>query len=145
MGSSIDQGPYVNIAEDGMVAAVGNEHAGNKVVEHFAGLGKIHNKECDKMVSATEQTQHLMEEKSDIAPTAAQVSEQSSNLQSVKSFDVIAPVKRCLNHLSRQNRKSMWLLAYVAIITSWPLVGSALRIFSRKKLRNVSPATSHRR
>ncbi|XWS24848.1 hypothetical protein CRYUN_Cryun27aG0020100 [Craigia yunnanensis] len=145
MGSSIDQGPYVNIAEDGMVAAVGNEHAGNKVVEHFAGLGEIHNKERDQMVSATEQKHHLMEEKSDIAPTAAQVSEQSSNLQGVKSFDVIAPVKRCLNHLSRQNRKSMWLLAYIAIITSWPLVGSILHLFSRKKLRNVSPATSHRR
>ncbi|XVF37244.1 hypothetical protein REPUB_Repub19eG0129800 [Reevesia pubescens] len=145
MGSSIDQGPYVNITEDGMVAAVGNENAGNNIVGHFAGLGKIHNKECDQMVSATEQKEPLKEAKSDIAPSAAQVSGQTSNLQGVKSFDVIAPVKRCLNHLSHQNRKSMWLLAYIAIITSWPLVGSALRIFSRKKLRNVSPATSHRR
>jgi hypothetical protein len=35
---------------------------------------------------------------------------------------------------------SMWLLAYIAIMTSWPLVGSALQIFFRKKLRNVLPA-----
>lgn len=145
MGSSIDQGPYVNIAEDGMVAAVGNDHAGNYEVEHLAGLEKIRNKECDDMVSAMEQKQRLKEAKSGIAPSATQVSGQSSNLQGVKSFDVIATVKRCLNHLSCQNRKSMWLLAYIAIVTSWPLLGSALRIFSRKKLRNVSPATSHRR
>ncbi|XP_022773505.1 phospholipase ABHD3-like isoform X2 [Durio zibethinus] len=145
VGSSTDQGPYVNIAEDGMVATVGNEHASKNVVEHLPGLGKIHNKECDQMVSATEQKQYLMEAKSDIAANAAQVSGQCSNLQGAKSLDVIAPVKRCLNHLSRQNRKSMWVLAYIAIITSWPIVGSAFRIFSRKKLGNVSLATSHGR
>ncbi|XVE60813.1 hypothetical protein DITRI_Ditri05aG0157100 [Diplodiscus trichospermus] len=145
VGSSIDQGPYVNIAEDGMVAAAGNEHAGNNIVEQLDGLGKHHNNEQDEMVSTMEQKQHLPEAKSDIAPTATQVPGQSSSQQGIKSFEVIAPVKRCLNYLSRQNRKSMWLLAYIAIITSWPLLGSALRIFSRKKLRNVSPATSYRR
>ncbi|XP_021300122.1 embryogenesis-associated protein EMB8 isoform X2 [Herrania umbratica] len=169
LGSSIDQGPYVNVAENGMVAAVGNEHAGNNIVEDLAGLRKIHNQERDKMISASEQSKHLTETMSvvvpradkmvsaseqnehlteampDFVPSAAQVSGQSSNLQGVNSFDVIAHVKRCLNHLSRQNRNSMWLLAYIAIITSWPLVGSAFHIFSRKKLRNVSPAALHRR
>ncbi|KAK6276823.1 hypothetical protein POUND7_017146 [Theobroma cacao] len=169
LGSSIDEGPYVNVTENGMVAAVGNEHIGNNIVEDLAGLRKIHKQECDKMISASEQNKHMTETMSDVVPSAdkmvsaseenehlaeamsdfvpgaAQVSGQSSNLQGVNSFDVIAHVKRCLNHLSRQNRNSMWLLAYIAIITSWPLVGSAFRIFSRKKLRNVSPAALRRR
>ncbi|OMO56748.1 hypothetical protein COLO4_35563 [Corchorus olitorius] len=143
--STIDQGPFVNVAEDGMVAAVGNEHAQNNIVEDVSGLRNIQPKKCDDGVSTSEQNKHLTASKSDVIPCATQVSEQSSNWQDVKSFDVISPLKRFLNHLSHQNGKSMWLLVYIAIITSWPIVGSTLRIFSRKKLRNVSPAASQRR
>ncbi|XP_012482348.1 embryogenesis-associated protein EMB8 isoform X2 [Gossypium raimondii] len=141
--SSIDQGPYVNVGEDGMVAAVGSAHAGNKSVEHFTGLGSIQ----DKTVLGTEQTQQQTEAKSDVAGSGGEVSGECSSLQRIKCFDVIAASKRWLNHLLfRKNGKSVWLLVYIAIITSWPILGSALRIFSRKKkLRNFSAATSHRR
>ncbi|GMJ02186.1 hypothetical protein like AT1G34340 [Hibiscus trionum] len=137
MESSIDQGPYVNIAEDGMVAAVVNEHAGNKVDEHFAGMGNIHDK---TVVSASEQKQQLVKAKSEAAGSSGEVSGESSSHQRIKSFDVIATTRRWLSHLSRQNGKSMWLLAYIAIITSWPILSSALRIFNRKKLKNVPAA-----
>ncbi|KAG8499478.1 hypothetical protein CXB51_005949 [Gossypium anomalum] len=141
--SSIDQGPYVNIGEDGIMAAVGSTHAGNKSVEHFTGLGSIQ----DKTVLATEQTQQQTEAKSDVAGSGGEVSGECSSLQRIKCFDVIGASKRWLNHLLfRKNGKSVWLLVYIAIITSWPILGSALRIFSsKKKLRNLSAATSHRR
>ncbi|KAL4312883.1 hypothetical protein GQ457_01G029400 [Hibiscus cannabinus] len=126
--SSIDQGPFVNIAEDGMVAAVGNEHAENKVDKHFA-------------VSALDQKQQPVEAKrEEVAGSSGEVPGESSSLQRIKSFNVIATTRRWLNHLSRQNGKSMWLLAYIAIITSWPMLSSALRIFYRKKLKNVPTA-----
>ncbi|KAE8659045.1 embryoproteinsis-associated protein EMB8-like isoform X2 [Hibiscus syriacus] len=64
MESSIDQDPYVNIAEDGVVAAVGKEHAGNKVVEHSTNLGNIHDK---TVVLASEQKQQLAEGKPEVA------------------------------------------------------------------------------
>ncbi|KAA3485141.1 embryogenesis-associated protein EMB8 isoform X2 [Gossypium australe] len=141
--SSIDQGPYLNVGEDGMVAAVGSAHAGNKSVEHFTGLGSTQ----DKTVLATEQTQQQTEAKSDVAGSGGEVSGECSSLQRIKCFDVIAASKRWLNHLLfPKNGKSVWLLVYIAIITSWPILGSALRIFySKKKLRNFSAATSHRR
>ncbi|TYJ45635.1 hypothetical protein E1A91_A02G070300v1 [Gossypium mustelinum] len=141
--SSIDQGPYVNVREDGMVAAVGSAHAGNKSVEHFTGLGSIQ----DKTVLATEQTQQQTETKSDVAGSGGEVSGECSSLQRIKCFDVITASKRWLDHLLfRKNGKSVWLLVYIAIITSWPILGSALRIFSsKKKLRKFSAATSHRR
>lgn len=134
--SSIDQGPYINVGEDGMVAAVGSEHA----VEHFTGLRSVQ----DKTVLATEQTQQQTEAKSDFAGSGGEVSGERS---AIKCFDVIAASKRWLNHvLFRKSGKSMWLLVYIAIITSWPILGSALRIFSsKKKLRNVTAVTSHRR
>ncbi|KAE8683394.1 protein SCARECROW-like [Hibiscus syriacus] len=138
MESLIDQDPYVNIAEDRMVAAVGKEHVGNEVVEHFAKLGNIHDK---TVVLASEQKQQLTEEKPEVAGSGiGEFSGESSSLKRIKSFDTIGATRRWLNHLSRQNGKSMWLLAYIAIITSWPILSSALRIFNRKKLKKASAA-----
>ncbi|KAI5073813.1 hypothetical protein GOP47_0011826 [Adiantum capillus-veneris] len=39
--------------------------------------------------------------------------------------------------VARQNRHSLWLLAYIAIVTTWPLIGSALFIQGRVRLKNI--------
>uniref|UniRef100_A0A803Q3Q4 Uncharacterized protein n=1 Tax=Cannabis sativa TaxID=3483 RepID=A0A803Q3Q4_CANSA len=49
---------------------------------------------------------------------------QATSIQDAKPPDT-TPIKRCLDLLRRQNRFSIWLLAYIAIVTSWPLLGSA--------------------
>lgn len=60
--------------------------------------------------------------------------------ESRKDFDqgmagVVAPVMKRLNQVCRQNRTSLWLLAYIAFLTTWPLVGSAVSVFLRKRFR----------
>lgn len=119
--SAIDQGPYVNMAGDGRVAAIGS----GEIVED---LSELHNKtkDRDEMASDVEKVELLTEAKpsssSDVRPT------ETSSLT------------KCINQLSRYNRRSIWLLAYIAIMTTWPLVGSALLLVFRKKLRNYLPA-----
>lgn len=138
LDSTIDQGPFVSVAEDGMVAAMGNEQTGDNSVE---GLSESQKSHCEKteMVSNADQDEQNTHPKSGLVPIVEETSMQASGIQDAKPLDT-SPVKRCLDLLRQQNRCSIWLLAYIAIITSWPLLGSALRLLSRKKLRNILPA-----
>ncbi|KAI5312924.1 hypothetical protein L3X38_042098 [Prunus dulcis] len=138
LDSSIDQGPYVNIAEDGMVAAVGNEQAKENRTEDVLEQQKTHQRKTNEMVSG-EQDDHMIKPEP-CSGEIVQSSEQATTRQDSKPLDVISPVRRCLELLSQRSRWSFWLLVYVAIVTSWPLVGSALQIVFRKKLRNISRA-----
>lgn len=120
--SSIDHAPYLHIVEDGIVTAVGDE------VD--LGVQRLENADQNKT-----QDTFLIEEK------------QTSCLDHTQPLYTknVGPVKISLNQISRQNRKSLWLLGYIAIITTWPLVGSALAIFFRKKFQNRLSFTSFRR
>ncbi|CAB4289487.1 unnamed protein product [Prunus armeniaca] len=138
LDSSIDQGPYVNIAEDGMVAAVGNEQAKENRTEDVLEQQKTHQRKTNEMVSG-EQDDHMIKPEPCLAEIV-QSSEQATRRKDSKPLDVITPVRRCLDLLSERSRWSFWLLVYVSIVTSWPLVGSALQIVFRKKLRNAFPA-----
>lgn len=135
MESSIDQGPYLNVSEDGMVAAVGNDQTRNSTVGD-----KQTNSE---MVLDTKQDEQLTEAKSDAVPNTG--CEPPANTPDTKLLNLTASVTSCLNQLSRRNKRSMWLLAYVAILTTWPLVGSALQFIFGKKRKNVLPATLTKR
>ncbi|KAK2659241.1 hypothetical protein Ddye_005774 [Dipteronia dyeriana] len=130
--SSIDQGPYVNVSTDGMVAAVGNEQTRNSMVEDLPESQKTYNID-NETVPNIEQGEQLMEAKSDALPNIVQTCEQPTNIPDVKFPNVTASVRRYLNQLQQQNMISIWLLAYIAIVTTWPLVGSALSIIFRKK------------
>ncbi|KAG8633387.1 hypothetical protein MANES_18G099500v8 [Manihot esculenta] len=89
-GTAIDQGPYVNIAEDGMVASVFGQEPRDHVSE-----------EIKEMISDIGQDDHHTE--------TTQTSEQHTNINT-KSSDVTAPVRKCLNQISRQTQKSALLL-----------------------------------
>lgn len=39
--------------------------------------------------------------------------------------------------VARQNQRTLWLLAYVAIVTTWPLVGSVLFLHGKMRLKNA--------
>lgn len=136
LGTSIDKGPYVNVSEDGMVAAASYEHVRDNNAEDLTGLEKIHAVNINKTVQETELDEHLTDAKSGTEPGTTRVSERRQ-----KETEPISPVRRCLNQLSRQNNRSMWLLCCIAIATSWPLVGSALRfLFRDKKLKRYPKA-----
>lgn len=136
LGASIDQGPYVNVAEDGMVAAAGSEHVRDDDAEDLTGLEKILSGITNKTAQEIEQGELLTDAKSGMEPGSTRASEQSE-----KDTEPVSPVRRCLNQLCRQNNRSMWLLCCIAIATSWPLFGSAFRFLVRdKKLRKISNA-----
>ncbi|KAK6114770.1 hypothetical protein DH2020_007039 [Rehmannia glutinosa] len=120
MQSSIDQGPYLNVA-DGMVAAMGNETSEEK---------NDHDQK-NEIVSVTENHAFTNVRKPDFATNAGEDGADSKR----SSF-----VERCVYQLSRQNNKSIWLLAYIAIISSWPIVGAAFGYFFKRKLKRALPA-----
>lgn len=132
--SSIDQGPYVNVTEDGMVAALNNEPTTDTVEELHVKQDTHH--ETHDMVpeeKVNEQDELVANTKSgDSSGTA-----QTSSARDAMVLDVMTPFKRYLSQLSRQNRWSIWLLVYIAITTSSPLVGSVLYAVFGKKLRDL--------
>ncbi|CAM0955376.1 unnamed protein product [Alopecurus aequalis] len=123
LGSSIDKGPYVNLMEDGMVAAVRNEDA------------NIHDSLVNQIVG---ETQHSDGTADNVTHAQGHVGsqEQREELSTDKIQDDIAPVKKSMNQLIRSQGRSLWWLAYIAVVTSWPLLG----ILYRKKFRNSLPA-----
>ncbi|XP_057858165.1 uncharacterized protein LOC131067217 isoform X2 [Cryptomeria japonica] len=48
----------------------------------------------------------------------------------------ISIAKRMM-HISRSQRWSIWILAYMALVTAWPLLGSALMLNLRKRFKSV--------
>lgn len=116
--SAIDQGPYVNIMEDGMVTAVGDDQITK--VEDTDKEPLAHPEKKQNMTLETHQSDHITEERD--------------------SEDTSVPVRRFVDQLSRHSRKSVWLLAYIAIMTTWPLVGSGIAFFWQKRFTKRLPA-----
>ncbi|XP_061346307.1 embryogenesis-associated protein EMB8 [Gastrolobium bilobum] len=143
LNSSIDQGPYVNVTEDGMVAALNNEPTTDNV-EEIKVIQDTHHDSHDRIPEekAKKQDEELV--------TNAKSGDSSGIAQTTSAddavrLDVLTSFKRYVGQLSRQNRWSIWLLVYIAITTSWPLVGSALYIVFGKKLRDILPGGLVRR
>lgn len=133
---SIDQGPYVNVAEDGMIAAVSNEPKADDVAEDSSDL---HEQTAEMAQDSKEQ---LEESVPNHVPS---IPEQASSTCNAACQSATSLIKRRLDQLSRYSRRSMWFLAYVAIATSWPLVGSALYFFFKRKAKSISPSTLQKR
>ncbi|KAI8532078.1 hypothetical protein RHMOL_Rhmol11G0185400 [Rhododendron molle] len=125
--SSIDQGPYLNITEDGMVAAVADEQTN---IEEENTEPMIQSDKNKGVISETQGSDRVMGERTHLTDKSPQHPGQDVN-------DIIIPKRRYMDQLSRHSRKSIWLLAYIAIVTTWPLVGPALTLFFKKRFRNV--------
>ncbi|XP_074579102.1 embryogenesis-associated protein EMB8-like isoform X2 [Curcuma longa] len=143
--SDIDKVPYVNIVEDGMVAPIITEGT-NLVTKddlHVDRLSYDSNKpEVDGVLSVkkSDPTENI------IGPEPVEPAHKEEAEGITKTIhDMTAPVKRSLNQLSRRYDISRWLLAYIAIVATWPLLGSALSFVFRKKLRGFLPVAWLRR
>ena len=128
LDSSIDQGPYLNITEDGMVAALNNEQTTD--VESRVTQVDHHITETLAPEETENEQKELVTEKSHGNP-------QATVMRDAMDLDAKTPIIRYLGQLSRQNRWSIGLLVYIAITTSWPLLGSVLRFVFGKKPRNA--------
>ncbi|GFY85516.1 hypothetical protein Acr_04g0002540 [Actinidia rufa] len=122
-----------------MVAAMGNELVTDDAVEDFSEVQKSHDRVTEEVVLDSKEGE-LPTGVTDCPLNIPQTSKQVAGAKGVKTFDVTNPIRRCLNQLSRQNKTSMWLLGYIAIISTWPLVGAALHFVFKKKLKSIFPA-----
>ncbi|KAI9085650.1 hypothetical protein K1719_032493 [Acacia pycnantha] len=136
----IDQGPYVNFA-DGMVAA-SEQTTHNEEEESQAIPSDQHQTNNEKIQEEQVEVPRADVNCDDAAPS---ITETPTVQGDAVPLDVIAPFKRYLGQLTRHSRWSTWLLLYIAVTTSWPLVGSALRLVFGKKLKGVLPGGFLRR
>ncbi|MCD7466344.1 hypothetical protein HAX54_002954 [Datura stramonium] len=128
---SIDQAPYVNIREDGLVTAFSNEPSDEIGIEQNEQLV-----ENDKAGDSTMGDNGTVQQEQSAVTQVGPVPGPNINA-------MIVPVKNCLNQLiSRRSKISIWILACVAITTTWPILGSALPLFFKKKLHNVFSSSS---
>ncbi|CAJ1976812.1 unnamed protein product [Sphenostylis stenocarpa] len=145
LDSSIDRGPYVNLTEDGMVAALNNDIKTDNNTEEIQVIRDTHNEGLkmipeEKVVKRDELETNA---KTVGSPAIAQIGSAQD-----AAANMITPFKRYLGQLSRQNRWSIWLLVYIAITTSWPLAESyhwyleSVKDAKRWSARSVIPGRS---
>ncbi|KAF8719666.1 hypothetical protein HU200_024410 [Digitaria exilis] len=136
--SSIDKSPYVNFMEDGMVAAVTNDGPDNDDYLHNQIVDEI---ESDGMV-AIQQNEHTGEihNENDSGGVGDKNNSEHNKQQEEPCANdicgVVAPVRRSINQITRSQGKSVWLLAYIAVVTSWPLLRSLGVFLFRKRSSN---------
>lgn len=128
--SSIDQGPYVNVL-DGMVAPVGSEsdQPSNGSAEILVGTL---NSPCENGNGNDAMSKRKM--------AGMRFTEQESGAGHAAS-----PMRRCIDLIIRESRRPVWLLAHIAILVTWPMVGSALRVLIARKFRKALPAPPAKR
>ncbi|KAJ8493436.1 hypothetical protein OPV22_015157 [Ensete ventricosum] len=140
--SSVDKGPFVNVMEDGMVAAMTSDGAHHEHKENSYDPIN-HDMKPEDEVDYGDQSGERTEVDADLQQSAVSLGQRVEE----ESYDpdVTASVTSSMNQLSRRHRTSMWLLTYIAIVTTWPLVGSVLHNIFRKKLKGFLPAARIRR
>ncbi|CAL4900934.1 unnamed protein product [Urochloa decumbens] len=147
--SSIDKTPYVNFMEDGMVAAVTNDGPDNDGSLHNQIVGEI---ELNDGMVAIQQNEHTGEIQNESDSGVGEKNNSEGNVTSVQGHegnhkqqeepdannirDAIVPVRRSINQITRSQGKSVWLLAYIAVVTSWPLLGALGYFLFRKRFSN---------
>lgn len=125
----------MNVSLDGMVTALADNQTDEQDVVDLSIDQIMPNDETENPIQYTDQSNHKIEANEEsLHETAVSPEQKSVSNWDIKDLhDITAPVKRCMHHLSRQNRRSIWLLAYIAIVTTWPLVGSSLFYFFKRK------------
>uniref|UniRef100_A0A453G116 Uncharacterized protein n=1 Tax=Aegilops tauschii subsp. strangulata TaxID=200361 RepID=A0A453G116_AEGTS len=137
--SSIDKSPYVNILGDGMIAPVGNDGPpSSQISDDLKPNATVNSTQEDEEAKEVENRSgtdgDAMPAQSPAA--AGSTKQQGEERYADKIRDAMAPVKRSVNKLARYQGRSVWLLAYVALVTSWPLLGSLAFMLFRKKSRH---------
>ncbi|KAF5181793.1 alpha/beta-Hydrolases superfamily protein [Thalictrum thalictroides] len=131
----IDQGPYISLTADGMVSAMVDEGTSKDMLGILS-----HDKPTEDIIADPVQKAELdTEPNTNSVGDILQLSEHGTDSEQ-DAIDAVTPMRRHLKELSRRSRKSMWLLAYIAVITTWPFLGSALLMVFKRKVRNVKPS-----
>lgn len=120
--SFVDQGPYVNVA-NGMVAAISNDPLSSDVVEDPSERPKVN----DDDIVVPDAEEH--------APSG-RASRQLSNNRELKTLGLTG-IMKWLKQLFSHNRRSTWMLSYIAIMSTLPLLGVALHSLFKKRFNKA--------
>ncbi|XP_022966858.1 embryogenesis-associated protein EMB8-like [Cucurbita maxima] len=129
---SIDQGPYVSVLEDGMVTAVGDEPT-DDTVQDMPNQETTNVSTDDEVILDKEEADH--DRKND----------QLEIYEEKNTTPATTPVRKCTDCLARWSGRSVWLLAYIAVLTTWPMVRPALSLFFKKRDKNPATGGSRKR
>lgn len=121
--SSTDHVPSVHVSEDGMISVVSREEA----------------EEIDQYKKPMDENRTEESPQGKLAKAEPSEGSDIAHPRHTDTNDEVNPIKKHLNQISRQNRKCLWLLAYIAIFTTWPVVGPVLALFLRKKIQAFIP------
>ncbi|OEL29031.1 Embryogenesis-associated protein EMB8 [Dichanthelium oligosanthes] len=147
--TTIDKSPYVNFMEDGMVAAVTNDGPDNNDSLHNQIVGEI---ELNDGMVAAQQNEYTREIQNENDSGVGDKNSSEGNVTFVQGHegyheqrekpyannihDAIAPIRRSINQITQSQGKSVWLLAYIAVVTSWPFLGALGFFLFRKRFSN---------
>lgn len=129
---SIDQAPYVSVLEDGMVTAVGDEQT-EDTVQDMPNQQTANVSTNDEVILDKEEADYVRK------------NDQPERYEEKDTPQVTTPARKCIDCLARRSGKSIWLLAYIAIITTWPMVRPALSLLFKKRYKNPAPGGSRKR
>ncbi|KAI0519636.1 hypothetical protein KFK09_007090 [Dendrobium nobile] len=149
LDSSIDKSPYINLTKDGLVTAMRSRTEDEGIAGEDDEQGDIEAEAVSGAIVITASEEHCARTNTALdTPPLMSLHPglpEAENAGAPTSKDASATsMKTCLKQLSRQSQKSLWLLAYIAIVSSWPLVGSALLFVFRSKLKGVFPRSVRR-
>lgn len=130
--SSIDEGPYLNVMEDGLVTAMGNEASAASPENSLSNKHRVESKQDEDIIS---DAANSGDSTAKLYPKKHTMQQSEQNLKKL-----IVSVQGRIDMLSRRNRQSIWLLAYIAIVTTWPFIGSFLLPFLKRRIKIFIPA-----
>ncbi|PKU86222.1 Embryogenesis-associated protein EMB8 [Dendrobium catenatum] len=141
LDSSIDKSPYINLTKDGLVTAMRSRTEDEDIAGENDEQGDIEAEAVSGAIDIT--ASGAIDTPSLMSLRPGQTEDENAGVRTPKDASATS-MKTCLKQLSRQSQKSLWLLAYIAIVSSWPLVGSALLFVFRSKLKGVLPHSVRR-
>lgn len=140
--SSIDEGPYLNIVE-GRISAVSNDSETDVVSVRNESLDqneKPEDSDTNNDDNNDDKVEEIGNKTAEHASTGARDDDHNSSGDSGGGIDI----KKCLNQLTRCYRNKMWLLAYLAIGSSWPVLRWVYRLILKNKFRSINSGTRKR-
>ncbi|KAJ3677880.1 hypothetical protein LUZ60_001683 [Juncus effusus] len=134
--STIDQSPYVNITEDGLLTPVINNTNNNK----------NNNDDNDDIITeitpdennSNNENNNNNDNINNNEGNSSEGKEKKEEKLDKTSSEAINPIKKSLSLIKMHQDKSVWLLAYIAFVTSWPLIGSLAFFFFKKKNKKAN-------
>lgn len=134
---SIDHGPFLNIMEDGTVAATKKYGAQNGHKEEFFDSQINQNMKFED-IEVVNIDQHKNVDAEDVRQIVVSSEREPENKNDDKAIHkVVALLNNSVNQLLLKQQTSIWLLMYIAIIRTWPILG--LRSTVSRKQRILSP------